>query len=104
MANKASLYDWPLFQFAITHPSLYVLGAGASLPIISGQVADKIRKTVWENGVYEGSAHPPSRLKQRLLPYDIKFDIDADISGAISQNELDSHTPDAFVETHLRPA
>jgi hypothetical protein len=98
MTDKVSQYDWPLFRFAIRRPSLYVLGAGASAPIISSQISDRIRKTVWENGVYEGSARPASRLKQRLLPYDIRFDVDADMSGSISQNELDSHTPDALVE------
>ena len=101
MVDKVSQYDWPLFRFAITRPSLYVLGAGASVPIISSQISDRIRKSVWDNGIYEGSAQPPSPLKQRLLGHDITFDIDAFISGSISQNELDSRIPSAVVETYF---
>ena len=95
------MYDWRLFHFAITHRLLYVLGAGASFPTIPFQIPDQIRQRIWRNGIFEASPQPSSLLKDRLLPYDKNFDIDASVSGSISQNELDSHIPSAVVETHF---
>jgi hypothetical protein len=93
-----SEYDWQLFQFTIVRPTLYVLGAGASLPIIGGDLASQIRRAVWNNGSYPAVPEPPSALKQWLLPYDIQHEIDAVRTDSISQNELDRLTPNALVE------
>jgi hypothetical protein len=98
MTRIVPQFDWRLFRFAITRPSLYVLGAGASLPIITHQIAERIRKAVWDIGSFEAVYEPPSALKKRLLAYDIRFDIDAFFSDSISQNTLDLHTSNALVE------
>jgi hypothetical protein len=49
--------NWPWFSFASTHPSLYVLGAGASAPTIPKRAADVIRQEVARLGVW-GSYGP----------------------------------------------
>lgn len=93
------MYDWRLFHFAITNRSLYVLGAGASFPTISSfQVSDQIRKRIWSNGIFEASPQPTSPLKDRLLQPNENYDIDAFVSGSISQNELASLTSASVVE------
>ncbi len=84
------LYDWPLFHFSITHRSLYILGAGASLPNVKPN-SDELRKIIWDNGIYDVVSHPPSLLRTRLLPpksYSEPF-----LYSSIPQNELDAHTP-----------
>jgi hypothetical protein len=98
MARSISGFDWRLLRFAISRPSLYVLGAGASLPLISGEIAKRIRSDAWDNGVFAAIYEEPSSLKKRLLTFDIRFEIEANISDAISQNTLDAHTPNALVE------
>jgi hypothetical protein len=98
MTRVVPQYDWRLFRFAVTRASLYVLGAGASLPIITHQIAERIRKAVWDIGSFEAVYEPPSALKKRLLAYDIRFDIDAFFSDSISQNTLDLHTSNALLE------
>jgi hypothetical protein len=94
------MYDWPMFRFSMSHRSLYILGAGASLPTIKPN-ADKIRKKVREIGIYEVSPQPTSLLKERLLPPDDPDDSAIALleTSAIPQNELDLYTPDAVVET-----
>jgi hypothetical protein len=91
-------FDWRFFRLAITHPCLYVLGAGASLPIIPGNVTERIRKAAWDNGVFAAVYEEPSPLKKRLFTFDIRFEIEALISDSISQNTFDAHTPNALVE------
>jgi hypothetical protein len=92
-------HNWQLFSYAIAHPSLYILGAGASAPIIPMGVAAAIRRVVQKLGILDGCAEPPSLRKSRLLPPDLQFDIHAALTGEISQNELDAHTPLEVVET-----
>lgn len=98
MARSISQFDWRLFRFAITSRSLYVLGAGASLPIISSKIAKRIRNVVRDNGAFAAIYEKPSPFKKRLLTFDMRFEIEAIISDCISQNTLDAHTPNALVE------
>jgi hypothetical protein len=93
MLDKA-MYDWSLFHFAIAHKSLYILGAGASLPEINPS-ADKIRKKIWQNGIFDASSQPTSLLKERLLPALSPFTTHY---SSIPQNELDAHTPTNLIE------
>lgn len=93
MLYKA-MYDWSLFHFAIAHKSLYILGAGASLPEINPS-ADKIRKEIWKNGIFDASRQPTSLLKERLLPPLSPF---TTLDSSIPQNELDAHTPTNLIE------
>jgi len=78
-----------------------VLGAGASLPTISNRLGERIVHEIRGLGIFDGSAHPPSALKDALLPYDIKFEIEAFRSGEISLNEYVSHTPNEAIEAIL---
>ena len=96
---KGTKNDWQRLSFAMTHRSLYVLGAGASLPTVPNRTADLIRKKIFQNGLFEVSGQPTSLLKERLLPFDTSFDASAFISGGVSQNELDSLVPASVVET-----
>jgi hypothetical protein len=98
MSRNIPQFDWRLFRFAITHRSLYVLGAGASLPHASGQIVERIRKAFWEAGVLSAVYEEPSAIKERLLIFDIRFEIEASISDSISQNVRDAHTPNAVLE------
>jgi len=101
MTRNIQQFDWRLFRFAITRRTLYVLGAGASLPLISSQVVERIRKAVWENGILSAVYEEPSPLKKRLFTFDIRFEIEASISDSISQNVRDEHTPNALIEALL---
>jgi hypothetical protein len=102
MRTPEPFYDWPLFQFALRRHSLYILGAGASLPTLGGDLSARIRSLIWDNGIYEGHQELyPSPLKRRILRYNEKFDNKACVNGTISQNELDAHTPSALVEILL---
>src|SRR5690348_14244075 len=98
MSRKAPLHDWRTLSFAIARPALYVLGAGASAPTISPSPAKLIREAVRRGGIYEGSAEAPSLLKARLLPPEGEYDVETMLSGGISQDELDAHTPIAVIE------
>jgi hypothetical protein len=97
----ASSYDWRRFHFAARHLSLYILGAGASLPTISNRLGDRIREEVQALGILDGSVHVPSALKEALLPEDIQLEIQAFRSGEISQNEYIAHTPNEVIEAIL---
>jgi hypothetical protein len=100
--RRANLfYDWPLFEFAIRRSSLYVLGAGASMPQIRGDFTQEIRRLAWHNGIYEGQRQVPSPLARRVLPHRVEHDVEAFRIGSISQNELDAHTPNNLVEILL---
>jgi hypothetical protein len=63
------------------------------------RTADVIRQEVARLGILDGCAEAPTFRKSRLLPPDLQFDVHAALTGAISQNELDAHTPLALVET-----
>src|SRR6478735_1726384 len=92
------MHDWQLFKFAITNRSLYILGAGASFPTIPFNPSDQLRQNVESNGCYETNLQPVSLLKQRLLPYDQKLDIEALKSGSISPNALVKLIPMSVIE------
>ncbi len=94
----ASEYDWWLLQFIIARPSLYVLGAGASLPIIGGDLTSAIRRAWWDRGGIPVAIEPPSALKQLLLPYDVGHDLRALLTDSVSQNEWDRHMPNDVLE------
>jgi len=96
---KGMRNDWRLLRFAMTHHSLYVLGAGASLPTIPNNTAKLIREKIFKNGVFEATPQPASLLKNRLLPPNPDFDARAFASGEVSQSELDSLVPVSVVET-----
>lgn len=91
-------YDWPTFAKATSSRSLYILGAGASMPLIPSQISEQIRRRIRDNGIFEVNNQPTSALKDRLLRPDVRFDIKAFETGAISENELISLTPSNFVE------
>ena len=67
ISHSASEYDWALFQFAIGRTSLYVLGAGASLPIISRDLASEIERGIKSVGSIPAVPEDPSELKQWML-------------------------------------
>jgi hypothetical protein len=101
MRYREALYDWTLFQWAITQPSLYVLGAGASRPQIGGDLSARIRQLAWANGVYGGARQLASPLVKRMLPFEVDFEVKSLYLGGVSQNELDAHTPPELVELLL---
>ena len=100
-SRTASPYDWHRFRFASTHATLYVLGAGASLPAIPNRLGERILHEIRALGILDGNAHIPSALKEALLPYDIKFDLHVFRSGEISLNEYVTHTPNEVIEALL---
>ena len=63
---KMCAYDWPTFAKAMTSHSLYILGAGASMPLITSQISEKIRRNIMINGMFEANRQPSSPLKDRL--------------------------------------
>jgi hypothetical protein len=85
--RAAIQFDWHRFHFASTHAALYVLGAGASLPTISNRLGEHIIHEIRALGILDGRSHMPSALKEALVPYDIKFDLQSFRSGEISLNE-----------------
>lgn len=101
ISHSASEYDWALFQFAIARTSLYVLGAGASLPIISRDIASEIERGIKSMGSIPAVPEDPSELKRWMLPYDLRHEIDALRTDSISQNILNRHAPNALVEMLL---
>ena len=101
MRHSDPQYDWELFRFAINRRSLYILGAGASLPQIRGDFSRRIRQLVWANGIYEGSSQVHSPLTQSILRPDPEFDRIALRTGLTSQNALDANTPNTLVEILL---
>jgi hypothetical protein len=96
--HSAVEYDWPLFQFTIVRPSLYVLGAGASMPIVAGDLTSAIRRAWWDRGGIPVAIEPPSALKQSLLPYDVRHDVRAMLTDSVSQNVWDRHMPNDVLE------
>jgi hypothetical protein len=104
MSTKMHAYDWPTFAKATASRSIYILGAGVSIPLISGQVSEKIRRCISDNGIFEVSLQPDSPLKNRLLPSNIRFDIKASKAGTVSENELIARTPSNLVELFFAQA
>jgi hypothetical protein len=100
-SHSPSEYDWTLFQFAIARTSLYVLGAGASLPIISRDLTSEIERGIRSMGSIPAVPDDPSELKQWMLPYDLRHEIDALRTDSISQNVFNRHAPNALVEMLL---
>ena len=98
---KLIAYDWPTFTKAIASHSLYILGAGASMPLITSQISEKIRRRIMINGIFEANRQSNSPLKDRLFSPDIRFDIEAAKMGTISQNELISRIPSNLIELLL---
>jgi hypothetical protein len=91
--------NWQLFDYATTHRSLFVLGAGASMPTISNDLRARLKREIRDLGAWSGVSHAPTPLTKRLLPRDDWADILADYYGTVSQNDLNAHTPPAVIET-----
>jgi hypothetical protein len=104
MKRRRSNYDWQRFNFAINQRSLYILGAGASLPDIPSQIGNAIRRRIWGNGIFEASAQPTFPLRERIFPFDEGLEVDAFYSGSISKNELIAHVRQSVIETLVAQA
>ena len=85
MRTRDLFHDWQVFRRATLRPSLYILGAGASMPTIGGDFSAAVRDLVWQGGIYEGNREmSPSPLKERILRADVHHDLQAMLSGGIS--------------------
>jgi len=91
------MFNWQIFCYATTSPSLFVLGAGASMPTIKNDPS-VIREKILGNGIYDVNIHNSTLIRDRLLPYDDKADIEAFKNQTISTNELAAHIPTSAIE------
>lgn len=65
------MFSWDTFISATSTRSLYVLGAGASAPIIgtAAELENQVRASFWKNGIFPAEPQSMSPLKSAILGY-----------------------------------
>ncbi|HEY4368746.1 MAG TPA: hypothetical protein VGN07_16045 [Steroidobacteraceae bacterium] len=89
---------------AMQQRSLYVLGAGTSVPTIALSSAERVLAEVVNQGIWDGQPHDPSPLTAAMLPRKLHHDLDALRSDTISLNEFVRHTPNSVIEAYIARA